>query len=513
MDFTNFDLDINNYNINDFEKLFKLSPSSKYSANDIEYKEYQLREQLFRSGQINKQIRPNLVQFLHLAKTRLIQVKCVPAKKPSVMSDNWQLDTGKPILNAIEQKEMQRETELIIKPKASYTYTQNSDYFQGILNPLEKRVITRSISIDSLFRNNYGTTVSSDYIYTLPESLNNITSMKLTALELANSWPMISSKTGTNYMSIDVFGDDVGVPNKHYNVVIPDGNYLSSNFVFLLSVLFKKITNSTTTDTLNNNNNNHGTTIANGGLNYIVPYINEYSTKTNFFIRGDAPNGFGFTIDFTAINPTNMLSNSEQSNQVPLNKTLGWILGFREPTYTIMFDDRITGNNPHLINIPPYTISGKQYNMTGNIYNAPINYYISDALTNIVPPSGLSTGYGSIIFGQVCSEGSYGSLVDNYIFLDVDDYHNNFTTNTIMSVNRPNQSYLGTNILARISVTVGQNITMTDTAHDNICKKREYFGPVKLEKLHIRLLNRFGDTLDITNNDYSLLLEFTQLYS
>lgn len=67
--------------------------------------------------------------------------------------------------------------------------------------------------------------------------------------------------------------------------------------------------------------------------------------------------------------------------------------------------------------------------------------------------------------------------------------------------------------MARITLTSNAYTVAIDNAQDNIFKKREYFGPVKLEKMRIRLLNRFGDTIDMNENDYSFLLEVTQLYT
>jgi hypothetical protein len=66
----NLDLDINNYNINDLEKFFRLKPNSKYTAADIELKEYQIREQLLNSGHINNRFKRDLIDFLEIAKTR-----------------------------------------------------------------------------------------------------------------------------------------------------------------------------------------------------------------------------------------------------------------------------------------------------------------------------------------------------------------------------------------------------------------------------------------------------------
>jgi hypothetical protein len=47
---------------------------------------------------------------------------------------------------------------------------------------------------------------------------------------------------------------------------------------------------------------------------------------------------------------------------------------------------------------------------------------------------------------------------------------------------------------------------------DTIFKKRDYLGPIRLNKLHIRLLNKFGDVVDLNENDFSFSLEVSILY-
>ena len=47
---------------------------------------------------------------------------------------------------------------------------------------------------------------------------------------------------------------------------------------------------------------------------------------------------------------------------------------------------------------------------------------------------------------------------------------------------------------------------------DKIFRQRDYLGPVTIRKLNIRLLNRFGDPIDINNNDFSMALELKVLY-
>jgi hypothetical protein len=41
---------------------------------------------------------------------------------------------------------------------------------------------------------------------------------------------------------------------------------------------------------------------------------------------------------------------------------------------------------------------------------------------------------------------------------------------------------------------------------------REYLGPVKIKRLNVRLLNKFGDIIDLNNSDFSLAIEFKILY-
>ena len=118
---------------------------------------------------------------------------------------------------------------------------------------------------------------------------------------------------------------------------------------------------------------------------------------------------------------------------------------------------------------------------------------------------------GQVLANYFVSESSFGTGVDNYLFLEVDDFHNNFQTDTVISTNAT--SYMGKNILARIVLNSGPNTIILNNGSDGIFRKREYLGPVRIERLHFRLLNRFGDVVDLTHNDFSFALEFVTVYS
>ena len=53
---------------------------------------------------------------------------------------------------------------------------------------------------------------------------------------------------------------------------------------------------------------------------------------------------------------------------------------------------------------------------------------------------------------------------------------------------------------------------MNDNGGDRIFKTREYFGPVKIERLKIQLVDKYGKKINLNKNDFSFTLECTQLY-
>ena len=95
------------------------------------------------------------------------------------------------------------------------------------------------------------------------------------------------------------------------------------------------------------------------------------------------------------------------------------------------------------------------------------------------------------------------------IFFCVDDYRTNVTEN--VSIVYQN-SFMNRNILARIPLRQGKFVTCYDDNSDMIRKKRDYFGPVTIDKLHFRLLDEYGIDVRLNYSDYSFGLEFEILY-
>jgi hypothetical protein len=314
--------------------------------------------------------------------------------------------------------------------------------------------------VDSLYRKFYGKTKSTDFLFTLPETINKVVGMKIAAVEFPNSWYMFSDKDRNNEFTItvhnvptpsDIIADMSYAAVITHKIVIPEGNYRADLFQQCLNNLFSNIRM---------------------GLEYLYVEVNEIDTRVLFrtknmgddirdiYLDTDLPENFYFTIDFQV----------ENESTRPLFKNAGWMMGFREAFYEVR---RLESTVIFGQNIP---FGVQQY-----------NWYLR-------------------------SESSYGSNVHNYVFLELDDFNRNYVTNTFCA-NNFGGSYLGDNIMGRITVSSGMNTIVTNTGSDLMFKTREYFGPVKLEKLHIRLLNKHGEPIDLNGNDFSFMLELEVLYS
>jgi hypothetical protein len=117
---------------------------------------------------------------------------------------------------------------------------------------------------------------------------------------------------------------------------------------------------------------------------------------------------------------------------------------------------------------------------------------------------------GTEYHGYIISEAAYGSSMQNYVFVEVNDFNKNFITDSIISIT--NNAYIGNNILGRISLSAVTNNTVFNNSSDRIFKMREYLGPVKIKRLNVRLLNKFGEIVNLNNGDFSIALEFKILY-
>jgi hypothetical protein len=237
------DLDINNYTINDIEKFFKFNSQSKiknkYTAEDVELREVELREQLLSSGYMDKKFINNLLSFLTSAKNWLIAAKCPPITAPTIIPKNAILDPDPYPAKLMPYGS--REEELARREDIHYIITQESDFVPGIMNPIKTRVLSKCLTIDTRFRDNFYTTTSSDFTFQLPTRFHKVVSMQLSSFEIPISFYGISSSYGNNFLYVAVFyyntSNDGELVSEEKVCIIPDGNYNAFEFIDTINAL------------------------------------------------------------------------------------------------------------------------------------------------------------------------------------------------------------------------------------------------------------------------------------
>lgn len=132
---------------------------------------------------------------------------------------------------------------------------------------------------------------------------------------------------------------------------------------------------------------------------------------------------------------------------------------------------------------------------------------------NIMSTIGWAMGYRLASYldigGSVISEGLFDAGGDRYIYVSVDDYQRNRNALNVVCFA---DSTMEQNIIAKIPMTNGKLSLTVDDSGSPLVKNRRYNGPVNIRNMHIRILDRFGEVINLNNMDFSFTLELEILY-
>ncbi len=296
----NFDLNINNYSIGELEELFELP--SNYDPTIVEIKEGKLRQNIIGDKGITPNIKTNTLNFIKEVKNKLLE-SINKFSSENLAKNYYNID------KTLQPSELisAGSTQIIKQPITPYAQSMPSEYYQGTINPLSKRILRQNINIDTRFRDNYYTTLASNFHVDLPIRLNKVVSLQLAAMELPTTFYVISKIFNNNYFTVQVPGLNPFV------VQVPDGNY----------------------DYLSLQNYINNYFLTNGGPTYsTINVVFDINTPSGTTSGGSGKAIFGSTsgtLNFTL----NFLTDEQgiQNLQTPLPLKLGWLLGFRNGIY------------------------------------------------------------------------------------------------------------------------------------------------------------------------------------
>jgi len=309
----NFDLNIGNYSKSELEEILELP--SNYDENIIQMKETKLRQNIMSDLSIPATIKTKTINFISNVKNALtINIQKNNFANNANVGDkiNNLAKTYSNVYNLNKNLEKSDVTDaggtyIIKQPPTPYGQSIPSEFYQGTLNPLNKRILRQNINIDTRFRENYYTTQSSNFHLDLPIRLTQVVSLQLSAFELPSTFYAVSKVFGNNFFVISL-------PNTSIEpliVTLPDGNYTYLTLQTYINELLLTAPGYTNIQFLADINTPGGT--GSGGSGKMVVGS----------INGDV----NFVLNFQ----TDRYGNDDKQTPLPLK--LGWLMGFREGYY------------------------------------------------------------------------------------------------------------------------------------------------------------------------------------
>lgn len=305
----NFDLNIKNYTREELIDMFELPVN--FDKNIIEIKETKLKDGIVNNKSINKETQLKTIDFIIKAKNIILNASnnSVPFLKKIENMYNSSFELKSVDLENNDEHMVQ------LRKEKQYLSSFPSEYFPGIINPLKKRTIKKNLNIDTRFRENYFANQSTNFNFTLPININDVIQMQLAAIELPNTYYVISNQYGNNFFTITV--------NTSTTVIyIPEGNYDTNTIMTAI---------------------NNQLSLAGTPFNQ-VNFVANGCGKTMVELNEDNTIEINFQADKNGIDDRN----------TPLPLKLGWLLGFRNGIY-------INKNNLNYVSEGIIDVSGPKY--------------------------------------------------------------------------------------------------------------------------------------------------------
>ena len=219
-------LNINDYTLTELEDLFELK--NPHTLEDIVSMDANLNDRINYDSSLGPAKKIEIIDFLNKAREILIGEQ----KKEMVKIGRSQVHTGD------DHMTIRRPTndQFLMNTNVNYEYGRGKTLASN-----ENPVFTTVLSINSKFRSNYYTTLSTDYLISLPKNIKQVVSMSLTAFEMPNTYFQISKSLGNNYFWVGWQKGDTFILNWYF-ISIPDGTYNRKDMESIININIQKAT-------------------------------------------------------------------------------------------------------------------------------------------------------------------------------------------------------------------------------------------------------------------------------
>ena len=366
------DLNLDNYSNIDIINLLHLPIKEKYTLQELKTNTLDHVKVIISSEDDivgdKRQVTDFFIKaFLRLAKQYNVNVD------PFEMQEFESVKVG--LLPPLRENHIvQQNNSFVVKHKdAEPIDTFNSHLKAGMINPLKRKATKQILNVNTRFRNNYKSTSSTNFIFSLPFMLKNVVSLKLLSNEFPTSVYTFSDKLCSNSFNIITYDIVAGIKVNIITttITIPNGTYPPGDLITYLTANWFNA----------------------APLNIIQATVNKNTGKFTFIRSAAAPANSYFNLDFSCKdkNPCSYTTHGEID---PKQLTAGWLIGFRKSKYEWK----------KIAAVPSYTGEGL-YDFHGTRYFLLlVNDFKNNHGTSIISPFQEDTLADNNILAKISSE-------------------------------------------------------------------------------------------------------------
>lgn len=395
---------------------------------------------------------------------------------------------------------------------------------QDSLNPNLKNITNRFITLDS--RNRLDAYTSTDYTADLSEHVTNVLSLRLYAISIPYTWYTIDYHYGNTCLWITNQGST-------FKISLEPGNYTNASFCVAINAAFLAA----------------GFTKVLGTAPDIVTYNSNNSKITFSFAGYTDPNGHTITpiASTTAfdssINPyiqfydfngeLNCFNGQGCNSSSSFDGSLGWLMGYRLPAVALFVGGNVAPVPIDLYGPKYFTIVLDDFNqnhinnglitnvVTSNAISMPSYYntsqpYVCSPIINPLSINALAglTSLTEVEAGLINANmevlPSAPRTLTNAQIYTINEIIKNKSKNTSNKGKATTNSDTFAILYIKYPLTsAGIAVDFSGQLQDN---KRNYFGPVDIDRLRLRLVDDRGYVVNLNGSEWSCSIICETLY-
>jgi len=551
------DLDINSYSFNDLKQLLNIK-TNDINKSELENNYINKKKEL---EKINDQDNyKNINQFID----NVYQHLKLHIKEPKIQNNiektneilkidnkldyliNFNFENSKKLEN-IHSVNPINQSNIPLNPRTYNTIKKqiaiNSNFRKKALTSLEDRLLLEKLHrtcgghaipgiVEDIYKPNNKES-STNFTIELSEPIDNVIALELVSTEIPQMIYTFSRIQRNYRFKITFYDDNDPLTNAEYfqsneidyTIIIPDGiwpatileafigsNYLDFNVMNLDGTREDAIEVAALASTITSDLD---ATIKNHYLRYLT--VRPNSTTFRMEIR------FKTISELTLFNDTISNPNNQPKVAISLEYLNNLSYSLENIDDTIGCDNRVQHVQGFIDNNSSkdeqdfrFTTLGTIGFLEGQVYNIGNTISNQSQLTPIIIKHSDQLYKYKIGFlefrGYLLGENIYGGDLTSAVYVRVNDFVGNRGEQIILTGR--DQTQITNNVLSRIAFKsdgLGETNIFNSLQDYNI--KRNYFGGVKISKLQIQIIDKYGRILNLNNNPTNFVFEFTIEYS